>query len=128
MKLSAGSTYAEYNFDKEDGDASKNKYNAVSAEHATYTEGKVGKALSMESDTYIETPLDKSPAGTSLSFWVKKAAGGSSDEHRFCLRFLPHLVISWSKPFRKNMESRIFQRRLWIIPLTITSRKTNGYI
>ena len=78
---SAGSTYAEYNFDKEDGsDASKNKYNAVSAEHATYTEGKVGKALSMESDTYIETPLDKSPAGTSLSFWVKKAAGGSSDE------------------------------------------------
>lgn len=78
---SAGSTYAEYNFDKEDGsDASKNKYNAVSAEHATYTEGKVGKALSMESDTCIETPLDKSPAGTSLSFWVKKAAGGSSDE------------------------------------------------
>ena len=78
---SAGSTYAEYNFNKEDGsDASKNKYNAVSAEHATYTEGKVGKALSMESDTYIETPLDKSPAGTSLSFWVKKAAGGSSDE------------------------------------------------
>ena len=61
-------------------DASKNKYNAVSAEHATYTEGKVGKALSMESDTCIETPLDKSPAGTSLSFWVKKAAGGSSDE------------------------------------------------
>ena len=52
----------------------------MSAEHATYTEGKVGKALSMESDTYIETPLDKSPAGTSLSFWVKKAAGGSSDE------------------------------------------------
>ena len=42
---SAGSTYAEYNFNKEDGsDASKNKYNAVSAEHATYTEGKVGKA------------------------------------------------------------------------------------
>ena len=40
---SAGSTYAEYNFNKEDGsDASKNKYNAVSAEHATYTEGKVG--------------------------------------------------------------------------------------
>ena len=78
---SAGSTYAEYNFDKEDGsDASKNKYDAVSAEHATYTEGKVGKALSMESDTCIETPLDKSPAGTSLSFWVKKAAGGSSDE------------------------------------------------
>lgn len=78
---SAGSTYAEYNFDKEDGsDASKNKYNAVSAEHATYTEGKVGKALSMKSDTCIETPLDKSPAGTSLSFWVKKAAGGSSDE------------------------------------------------
>ena len=78
---STGSTYAEYNFDKEDGsDASKNKYNAVSAEHATYTEGKVGKALSMESDTCIETPLDKSPAGTSLSFWVKKAAGGSSDE------------------------------------------------
>lgn len=78
---SAGSTYAEYNFDKEDGsDTSKNKYNAVSAEHATYTEGKVGKALSMESDTCIETPLDKSPAGTSLSFWVKKAAGGSSDE------------------------------------------------
>ena len=78
---SAGSTYAEYNFNKEDGsDASKNKYNAVSAEHATYTEGKVGKALSMESDTCIETPLDKSPAGTSLSFWVKKAAGGSSDE------------------------------------------------
>ena len=52
----------------------------MSAEHATYTEGKVGKALSMESDTCIETPLDKSPAGTSLSFWVKKAAGGSSDE------------------------------------------------
>ena len=78
---SAGNTYAEYNFDKEDGsDASKNKYNAVSAEHATYTEGKVGKALSMESNTYIETPLDKAPAGTSLSFWVKKAAGGSSDE------------------------------------------------
>lgn len=78
---SAGSTYAEYNFDKEDGsDASKNKYDAVSAEHATYAEGKVGKALSMESDTCIETPLDKSPAGTSLSFWVKKAAGGSSDE------------------------------------------------
>ena len=78
---SAGSTYAEYNFDKEDGsDASKNKYDAVSAEHATYTEGKVGKALSMESNTYIETPLDKAPAGTSLSFWVKKAAGGSSDE------------------------------------------------
>ena len=78
---SAGSTYAEYNFNKEDGsDASKNKYHAVSAEHATYTEGKVGKALSMESDTCIETPLDKSPAGTSLSFWVKKAAGGSSDE------------------------------------------------
>ncbi len=72
---SAGSTYAEYNFDKEDGsDASKNKYNAVSAEHATYTEGKVGKALSMKSDTCIETPLDKSPAGTSLSFWVKKGS------------------------------------------------------
>ena len=34
----------------------------------------------MKSDTCIETPLDKSPAGTSLSFWVKKAAGGSSDE------------------------------------------------
>lgn len=78
---SVGSTYAEYNFDKEDGsDASKNKYDAVSSEHAAYVEGKVGKALSMESDTCIETPLDKSPAGTTLSFWVKKAAGGSSDE------------------------------------------------
>ncbi len=35
---------------------------------------KVGKALSMKSDTCIETPLDKSPAGTSLSFWVKKGS------------------------------------------------------
>ena len=34
----------------------------------------------MKNDTCIETPLDKAPAGTSLSFWVKKAAGGSSDE------------------------------------------------
>ena len=78
---SAGSTYAEYNFDKEDGkDASRNKYDAVSSKNATYAEGKVGKALSMKNDTCIETPLDKAPAGTSLSFWVKKAAGGSSDE------------------------------------------------
>lgn len=78
---SADGTYAEYNFDKEDGrDASKNHYDAVSSEHASYAEGKVGKALSMESDTCIKTPLDKSPAGTSLSFWVKKAAGGSSEE------------------------------------------------
>ena len=48
--------------------------------------------------------------------------------NRFCLKVLPHLVITRSKPFRRRPEKSDIPEKVMIIPLTIHFRKTNGYI
>ncbi|MDD6066003.1 MAG: family 20 glycosylhydrolase [Firmicutes bacterium] len=86
--LGKGSSYIKYTFDvKTDGgeiryeDKSGNGYHPVSYCNVSSAEGKEGSALKLNgSGSYISTPLKKAPAGSSISFWIKKLAGGSDDE------------------------------------------------